>query len=313
MNTRRILTTASIGLLTVLAACSPTPQTSTVATTSASSDASPSTTPQPSMTQSSPPASTPTPTPTDSASPTSAARGTNHIASAKSYAYPAKDVHDWLLRGTDSPTYPKNKKIVFITMDDGPNTSTTARNLDTFKKAGVHATFYDVGLSLGDPEVQKLMKRQYDEGHAVAIHSNKHNYSFLYPGRHCNPTNVINDFDILNEKMKKILGPDWSSNTYRYPGGHMSWKDMAPCDAALEKRGVYWLDWNAGTNDAVPPRSQPKTTDKMLNTVIRTSGDKNVVVLLSHDARGKEMTLKTMPRIIDYFKSQGYEFGIIGG
>lgn len=198
-------------------------------------------------------------------------------------------------------------------MDDGPNTSTTARNLDTFKKAGVHATFYNVGLSLGNPKVQELMKRQYAEGHAVAVHSNSHDYSFLYPGRHCNPANVAKDFDALNAKMKNILGPGWSSNTFRYPGGHMSWKDMAPCDAVLAKKGVYWLDWNAGTNDAVPKRSQPKNPETMMQAVMQTAGDKNVVVLLSHDANGKEMTVKTMPKIIDYFKSKGYEFGIIGG
>ena len=34
-------------------------------------------------------------------------------------------------------------------------------------------------------------------------------------------------------------------------------------------------------------------------------------VVLMHDTAGKELTVQTLPQIIEYFKDQGYTFGVL--
>ena len=39
--------------------------------------------------------------------------------------------------------------------------------------------------------------------------------------------------------------------------------------------------------------------------------ESHVKVVLMHDAAGKELTIQTLPQIIEYFKNQGYTFGVL--
>lgn len=65
--------------------------------------------------------------------------GTNHGRAADKYVYSASVVNQWLEKPS---TQPKNKKIVFVTFDDGPTTKFTGEQLDNLEKAGARATFF---------------------------------------------------------------------------------------------------------------------------------------------------------------------------
>lgn len=247
--------------------------------------------------------------------PSSVEPGTNHIRSSNQYAVSAATVQNWLVQGRKAKDYPA-KKVVFLTFDDGPSPATTLQNLATMKKAGVHATYYTIAgpEGLGNQNGAQLLKAELDGGHAVAIHSYAHNYGYLYPGHSCDPKHVTADFDKADAAMKKVLGNDWESNTFRYPGGAMSWNGMKPCHAALKAKGAAWLDWNAMTADSEPASRRPTTPDGMMK-MVRTAtkeADSNVIVMLMHDTYGKQLTARTLPKIIEFYKSQGYAFGIIG-
>lgn len=316
LSRRHILT---IGLTSTLglAACSPaglsssTTQSTTAPETAETPAAPETSTPQPESTPAAPetssatPEPTPTSTPTPTADPGSVMKGRSHNAAAEEYAYPAADVQAWLNKDSTPPD-----KLVFLTFDDGPNTSTTVQILDILKEYEVPATFFVIGRIVDDaPEV---LKREVAEGHSVALHSYTHDYKKLYPGRKANVESIVNEFHKSKEAIRAILGEDFDSNCWRYPGGHMSWKNMEPADEALAAEGTHWIDWNCMTGDAEPANRAPKTVREMVNMAIGPAingGD--ISVMLAHDTQGKDLTVKALPEIIEEYMKAGFKFGVI--
>lgn len=252
-----------------------------------------------------PTTASPSPTPSPSPSPESLMPGTNHNLAAAKYAHPAADVEAWSKDATTAPG-----KLVFLTFDDGPNHAITPRILDDLKAAGVHATFFLVGQNISD--APDMLERQIAEGHAIALHSWSHNYKRLYPGRKANAERVAEEFDKTIAAVREVLGADFNTTAWRYPGGHMSWKNMAAADAALAKRGAAWVDWNAMTGDAEPKSRRPGTVAEMISMATSPiANEVPVVVMLAHDTNDKELTAKSMPAIIEAYREAGYEFGVI--
>jgi chitooligosaccharide deacetylase len=60
---------------------------------------------------------------------------------------------------------------VYLTFDDGPNPTATPRLLDVLKNEQARATFFLIGDHLTE-ETAPIVRRMFEEGHAVAIHSN---------------------------------------------------------------------------------------------------------------------------------------------
>lgn len=231
--------------------------------------------------------------------------GTNHISSAASYVYPAKQVNQWLT-GEVKPT----EKVVFLTFDDGPNDVTTPILLNDLKEAGVHATFFVVGSMVGSQP--DLLKREISEGHSIGLHSWSHDYKLLYPGRKADAGRVADEYKRTLTKVRGILGSDFNTESWRYPGGHMSWKNMAGADAVLAKNGVSWIDWNAMTGDAEPKKTRPTTAAGMVALATQPiSNGYHVAVILAHDAPNKKLTTQAIPDIIKAYKAAGFTFGVI--
>ncbi|MDO5084771.1 MAG: polysaccharide deacetylase family protein [Arachnia propionica] len=248
---------------------------------------------------------TPEPTPTPKADPTAVMPGANHNGSAKEYAYPAADVQAWL----EKKSTPE-EKVVFLTFDDGPNHSTTVQILDILKEHEVPATFFVVGkIVSGAPDV---LKREIAEGHSVALHSYTHDYKKLYPGRKAKVETIMDEFHRTKEDIRAVLGEDFDTSCWRYPGGHMSWKNIEPADEALAAENCHWVDWNCMTGDAEPESRRPKSAREMKNMAVSPIfEEKNVSVMLAHDSEGKDLTVQALPEIIAEYKKAGYKFGVI--
>lgn len=236
--------------------------------------------------------------------------GTNHGTAADKYVYPASTVQKWLSKPA---TQPRGKKIVFVTFDDGPTTKFTTEELDNLEKAGARATFFMIAPQLRDVQ-PTLLSRSLKMGNALAIHSYSHDYHYLYHGDAAQKAAHVGcDWDWAMAQNRAILGSNYYSSAFRYPGGHMSWTKLSGADAALAKRGAAWIDWNAMSGDADAQR--PTTVPGYLQMVKKTiaeSGNPHVVVILNHDTYGKQMTAEAMPSILAWLKQQGYEFGVIG-
>lgn len=226
---------------------------------------------------------------------------------AESYSYSAKKVEDKLKR----MDYSNNgEKIVFLTFDDGTSTTVTPQILKTLKDENVKATFFLTGQNIerGGEKAKELIKQEFEEGHAIANHSYSHDYGILYPNRVLNLESFKEDFKKTDVILKDVLGPYFSTEVIRCPGGHMSWKGMQPLDKYLDENGIASIDWNALSGDAEGKKKNPQ---ELYDYAVKTSAGKDMVVVLMHDTYGKENTAKALPQIIKYFKDNGYQFKVL--
>ena len=226
---------------------------------------------------------------------------------AESYSYSAKKVEDKLKK----MDYSNNgEKIVFLTFDDGTSTTVTPQILKTLKDENVKATFFLTGQNIerGGAKAKELIKQEFEEGHAIANHSYSHDYGILYPNRVLNLESFKEDFKKTDDILKDVLGPYFSTEVIRCPGGHMSWKGMQPLDKYLDENGIASIDWNALSGDAEGKKKNPQ---ELYDYAVKTSAGKDMVVVLMHDTYGKENTAKALPQIIKYFKDNGYQFKVL--
>lgn len=239
------------------------------------------------------------------------------IPVGKDYEYSAKEIREL----SEASNY-NGKKIAFLTFDDGPNHEITPGVLDVLKSEGVHATFFMVGNSIGS-NTADIIKRVVDEGHSVATHSYSHDYDYLYPNRNPNPDAVIEEYNKSISALKNILGDNFDTKVFRYPGGHLSWNQdgLEKTDAALEKLGVTWIDWNTMNGDAQMESSdnpieviRPTNVSEAVNNFdksTRFTSNPDIAVVLMHDAPDKHLTLESLPALIDHLRDLGYEFGTL--
>ncbi|ABG83423.1 polysaccharide deacetylase family protein [Clostridium perfringens] len=234
--------------------------------------------------------------------------GMNITYEADKYAVDAKDV-----QAMANDTYKGEGKYVFLTFDDGPSNS-TEKILNILKDKDVHGTFFVLGSSIEkDSKRQEYLKEELKSGNAIANHSYSHDFKKLYPGNKLKIDSFMDEFNKTNDIMQSILGGEFDCKVLRMPGGYGTrkyYKDpsLKEFDDTLQENGIINVDWNALDGDA---EGKPYSTEEMLNYVKKTSKGKNHVVILMHDAAGKEKTVEILPQIIDYYKNEGYDFKVI--
>ena len=76
-------------------------------------------------------------------------------------------------RTTEVPT-------VYLTFDDGPNPTATPELLDVLAKHQVHATFFVIDKHI-TRETMPIVRRTFEEGHAVGIHWHSRELMFKRP------------------------------------------------------------------------------------------------------------------------------------
>ena len=220
------------------------------------------------------------------------------------HAYDAKVISEKLRKYSYSN---QGEKLVFLTFDDGTSTTVTPKILKVLDDYNVKATFFLTGSNIlrGGEAAKELVLEEFERGHAIANHSYSHDYKILYPNRVLNLQNFIADFKKTDQILKEIIGEGFSTRVIRCPGGFMSWKNMSQLSSYMEEKDLVSIDWNALSKDAEGPK---KSADQLLANVKETAAGKEIVVLLMHDTYGKEETAKALPKVIEYFQQNGYEF-----
>lgn len=188
---------------------------------------------------------------------------------------------------------------IYLTFDDGPQSGTTDIILDILKEEGVEATFF---VTNRGPD--SLIKRIYDEGHTVALHTASHDYAKVYSS----VDNYFNDLNMVNERVKRITGQ--YSQIIRFPGGssntisrRYSIGIMSKLTVEVVNRGFRYYDWNVSSGDAAGGRPAP---EDIKNNVIRSLRKDRVNMVLMHDI--KTYTRDALRDIIRYGKNNGYTF-----
>lgn len=194
--------------------------------------------------------------------------------------------------------------VIYLTFDDGPNNSTTTTILNVLKKYDVKATFFVTNTNGGS---DSQIKREFDEGHLVALHTNTHTYSKVYASDEA----YWNDLNTISSRVERITGQ--KSMFIRFPGGssntvsrHYSSGIMSRLVNDVESKGYSYFDWNVDSRDA---ETVTKTSDQVYSNVTKQLSKSHGNVILMHDI--KQTTAGAIERIIQYGQNNGYTFKVL--
>ena len=120
----------------------------------------------------------------------------------------AKEVQDRL--ESWNFTRADNKKIAYLTFDDGPSTTVTPQILDILKKNNIKATFFVLGSVVEESDgAKEVLKQMVKDGHAIGNHGYCHDYSKLYPNGVVDANAFINDMEKSEKILQSVLGADF--------------------------------------------------------------------------------------------------------
>ena len=190
--------------------------------------------------------------------------------------------------------------VIYLTFDDGPSQH-TLRLLEVLDKYDVKATFFVVGTA-GIGYLDEIAAG----GHALAIHSNTHEYSEIY----ANEDAFFADLYAIQEKIYQRTGV--LTTLMRFPGGSSNAISknynvgiMTRLTKAVEERGFTYFDWNVDSKDA----GGAKTADEVYQNVINGCRNKKASVVLQHDIHG--YSVDAVERIIQWGLANGYTFAAL--
>lgn len=183
---------------------------------------------------------------------------------------------------------------IYLTFDDGPNNNYTPTILNVLKKYGVKATFFVTGSGS-----DSLIQREYDEGHAIGVHTWTHDYGQIYASSDA----FWSDFNKVQSRIKKITGSE--TKIMRFPGGASNAVSKIPmsqlANEAIEK-GYNYIDWNVSSGDSGGTTDPTVECKNVTGSLSKSRGN----VVLMHDI--KKHTMNAIECIVKYGVDNGYSF-----
>ena len=179
-----------------------------------------------------------------------------------------------------------SEKVIYLTFDDGPVPEVTPQVLDLLDKYNLKATFFCVGENVEKhPELYAEVLRR---GHKTGNHTFNHLKGFSTP----TPDYVAN----VRKAAERI-----DSKLFRPPYGRISSRQRK----ALQD-DFNLIMWDLITHDYDCKLSP----EKVFNNVKRYSRNGSIVVF--HDSiKAKNNMLTVLPLAIEFWKEQGYSFGVL--
>ncbi|GAB2696095.1 glycosyltransferase [Mucilaginibacter koreensis] len=197
--------------------------------------------------------------------------------------------------------YGYDPKKVVLTFDDGPDPNYTPRILDILKQEKVPAAFFVVG-SMVEKNIP-LLRREFDEGYEIG------NHTYFHPDISAiSIPRVRLELNATRSIIETVTGH--STILFRPPFNADAEPTTIPeVIPVAESRKQNYI--NIG--EAIDPHDwEPGVTaDSIVARAIAQAGSGSMILL--HDAGGdtREETVKALPRIIQYYKSHGYQFTTI--
>jgi len=212
------------------------------------------------------------------------------------YFLSIKNLEDDILSGKS------NRKIAYLTFDDGPYYN-TYRVLDILRDKDVKATFFTISMN-GEycydnrSENCFVMYNEYLKGgHTIANHTYTH---AIRGGLYDSEYSFINAIERQEEHIKNQTN-GYITNIVRFPGGSSQAKELKnPIIERLREKGYGWVDWSANDGDGKALYSKEQAWNNLYSTV-----NDNIEVILFHDYNG--ITTEILPDVIDYLRNNGYE------
>lgn len=178
------------------------------------------------------------------------------------------------------------EKLIALTFDDGPNTTTTNEVLDKLEEYGVVGTFFVIGDNI-TPESEKSMLRARELGCDIENHSKTHSDMTKQS------SDVIkSEISFTSDRVESVTGvaPRYFRPPYIAVNEEMHDSIELPFICGV------------GCNDWVPSVSAEERADIILKSA------KNGDIILLHDMPGNQNTVKALDTIIPELKLRGFTF-----
>ena len=188
-----------------------------------------------------------------------------------------------------------DKKIVYLTFDDGPTPENTRAILDILKRNNVKATFFVI---VQNPD---LYKQIVDEGHAIALHTYSHVYGKVYASENA----FFDDLYKLKDLVYEKTGVE--AKVTRFPGGSsnavVKKELLRTIIDRLNAEGFVYQDWNCDSSDAAASKQK-------VELLVKNAGmcKMKKINILMHDSKTKTTTVEALQTIITNYKKEGYSF-----
>ncbi len=178
------------------------------------------------------------------------------------------------------------EKILYLTFDDGPHPGVTPFVLNELKKYNALATFFCIGNNV--KKYFDIYKLLIEDGHKPG------NHTF----NHLNGWKVNDELYIQNiEKAAEII----DSNLFRPPYGRISKFQLKALRGA--RYNFKTIMWTVLSGDFDEKLSE----ENCYLNVVKNAKPGSIIVF--HDSLKAFTRLQsTLPRILHYFSSQGYQF-----
>jgi peptidoglycan/xylan/chitin deacetylase (PgdA/CDA1 family) len=190
-------------------------------------------------------------------------------------------------------------KTVYLTFDDGPS-QYTSQVLDILERYSAKATFFETAQN---PEYFSMIKECYDRGHTIGLHSYCHDYQTVYTSSDA----FFSDLDEIGQIVQQQIG--YVPCFIRFPGGSSNEVSKHYCEGIMtelsqevQEKGYQYWDWNASSGDG-----SDETAEQTVANATQYAYLTNVVLLM-HDAVGKQSTIDALPQVIEFYQGQGYTF-----
>ncbi len=189
--------------------------------------------------------------------------------------------------------------IIYLTFDDGPGVYTESF-LEVLAKYNVKATFFVTGQF---PKYQSMIKKEYEEGHTIGIHTYSHKWSI-----YSSTETYLEDFNKIKDIVIEETGVP--PTIFRFPGGSSNTVSrkykvgiMTELAKIMTDNGYTYFDWTFDSGDTSKNKN---TKEAIIKTVKENLKGNGKYIILMHDI--KKNTLLALPEIIEYAQKQGYIF-----
>lgn len=202
----------------------------------------------------------------------------------------------WRMPVTDPP-------LVYLTYDDGPNPAATPQLLDVLRDHDARATFFLIDAHVTE-ETATIVRRMFDEGHAVALHADTRALTVKLPAALAAllTRNADRIEQLAGQRPCRLFRP------------HAGWRSGSMYEGLvlIDHRLVGWSwglwDWNW---------YRPHDAARLAGRLGRAASPGDIVVM--HDghhknpAADRRHTIETVALLIPRLRARGFEFGTICG
>lgn len=176
-------------------------------------------------------------------------------------------------------------KVIALTFDDGPNTTTTNEILDLLEEYDATATFFLIGNNINE-ESAVTVKRAYDMGCEIGNHSQTHsNMPNMTEEEMLAEIQYVDDYvtEITGESTRYFRPPFIDVNQTMYD--------------TIDKTFICGVGCNDFMADV--------TTEERIDAILSSAKDGQIYLL--HDAAGNDQTVEALKTVIPTLQAEGYE------